>query len=606
MIGLPLTNQVDLHVGFFSAQGKRQRNEDYCGVWTGTVGERARHGAVAVLADGVGGAKGGRVAAELAVHSFIDGYLGLPETLGVQRAAARSAEAINRWLFEQGKVDPALDGMATTLTALILRGRRAHIVHAGDSRLYRVRDGQIAQLTTDHTFDRPDMAHILKRALGAEESIRIDYRAEPIRLDDRFLLCSDGVHGVLRDRQILDALAGRGAPEAAARAVVDAALSAGSNDNATALVVDILGLPATAHSELSDAIARLPIMTPPNIGEMIDRYRLVEQLSDGRYTRLFKAIDQADERPVIIKFPKPGAAQELSFRLAFLREIWIPSRIRSPWVGEVIELPPDRQTRLYAVMPYYSGETLEMRLSRKPKLSIQQGLPIAIKLAKAVAALHRAGIVHRDIKPENIIVQDDEGLRLIDLGVAHLPRVDDFPSADIPGTPSYMAPELFAGKQSDERSDLFALGVTLYRMFSGGAYPYGEVEPFSRPRFGRPMPLGRLRPDLPVWLESIVQRAIAITPDDRHSDAVELVFDLEDGFARGSQPLHRPLPLYTRDPLMVWQVAAVLLAILLLTELAELTMVVIASETKQGFFTTEAQRHGENNLVFLCASVSLW
>ena len=75
-------------------------------------------------------------------------------------------------------------------------------------------------------------------------------------------------------------------------------------------------------------------------------------------------------------------------------------------------------------------------------------------------------------------------------------------TADTPGTPSYMAPELLAGSSpGDERSDVFALGVTLYRMWSGGAYPYGEVEPFSRPRFRAPAPLLARRPDLPAWLD---------------------------------------------------------------------------------------------------------
>ena len=104
---------------------------------------------------------------------------------------------------------------------------------------------------------------------------------------------------------------------------------------------------------------------------------------------------------------------------------------------------------------------------------------IAIKLTKAVAALHRAGIIHRDIKPENIMLETDGGLKLIDLGVARLRQFDEGESLEVPGTRSYMAPELFAGTPADESADIFALGVTIYRMFTGGAYPYGEVEAFS-------------------------------------------------------------------------------------------------------------------------------
>lgn len=563
-----MAGQLDISSGFFSARGRRPRNEDFGGAWLGTPGQRARFGAIAALADGVGGAKGGRIAAEIAVRSFIDGYLGLPETLGVRRAAARAVEAANRWIFALGRADPALDGMATTLTALILRGRQAHVIHVGDTRLYRLRDGQIARLTSDHTSDRPDLAHILMRAVGSEEGIRADYTVEPTRTDDRFLICTDGVHGSLRDRQILELLAGRGAPDEAARSLVEAALAAGSQDNATALILDIVALPATEHAELEDALAALPILDPPRTGETVDGYVLGDMLSDGKYTRLFKAADRTDGRELVLKFPKPEAAREPTFRLAFLREIWIPSRVRSPWIGESIEPAPGRRTRLYSVMPFYAGETLERRLRRGPRLSAAEGLPIAIKLAKAVATLHRAGIVHRDIKPDNVILSADGGVRLIDLGVAHLPHLADFPTAETPGTPSYMAPELFDGRASDERSDLFSLGVTIYRMFAGGAYPYGEIEPFSRPRFGRPVPLARLRPDLPVWLDPVLAKAIAPLPGDRIADAVELVFELENGQSRGAGAALRPRPLYARNPLLFWQAATLILAALLLAVLA--------------------------------------
>jgi serine/threonine protein kinase len=195
------------------------------------------------------------------------------------------------------------------------------------------------------------------------------------------------------------------------------------------------------------------------------------------------------------------------------------------------------------------------------------GVDIAVKLAKAVAALHRAGVVHRDIKPDNVILEPGGGLRLIDLGVARLPNLDDFAAPDIPGTPSYMAPELHAGQAGDERSDIFALGVTVFRLFTGG-YPYGEVEPFSTPRFLAAEALLARRPDLPAWLDRVVARAVAAAPQDRVADAIELVAELEVGMARGA-PM-RPLPraLHDRNPLLFWRVVAAALAILLLLSLA--------------------------------------
>ena len=338
-------------------------------------------------------------------------------------------------------------------------------------------------------------------------------------------------------------------------------------DNASAIVVEILGLPPADTTELELSIAALPIQEPPRPGERIDGYTIGALLSDGRYSRLFRSIDESDGRPVVLKFPKPRIAEDASFRLAFLRETWVAARVRSPWVGEVIEPPPERRTRLYSVMPLYEGECLEQRLVRLPPVSLGEGLPIAIKLAKAVGALHRAGIVHRDIKPDNVILEAGGGLKLIDLGVAHLPHLPEFPTADIPGTASYMAPEQFAGGAGTERSDLFALGVTLYRLFSGGAYPYGEIEPFSHPRFGRPQPLIRHRPDLPPWLDDLLGRALAAEPARRIGDALELALELEQGHSRARPPSPRRRSLYERNPARVWQGVAAILFLALLAAL---------------------------------------
>jgi serine/threonine protein kinase len=199
---------------------------------------------------------------------------------------------------------------------------------------------------------------------------------------------------------------------------------------------------------------------------------------------------------------------------------------------------------------------------------LSAGLDIALKLTKAVAALHRAGIVHRDIKPENVIVQVDGGLKLIDLGVARLPQLEESDLSNAPGTPSYMAPELFGGQGANEASDIFALGVTVYRAFAGGAYPYGEIPAFSQPRFGKLTPLARHRPDLPAWLDHILARAVATDPQARFADAVEFAFELENGSLRATPLSIGRVPLYERDPTRFWQIVSALLLVSLLIALA--------------------------------------
>ena len=558
---------LEAWLGYASQTGRRAANEDYVGAYVGAPADIAARGLVAVMADGVGGHKGGRVAAELTVRGFIEGYIAQPETIGVRLAAARAIEPINAWIHAQGRADPQLENMATTFTAVILKGRGAHIVHVGDSRAYRFSEGRLERLTFDHTAGRGDLSHVLHRAIGFEDTIRLDHATCGLRLHDRFLLCSDGVHGSLADDRLRALLAQRAAPRETADAIVAAALEAGSTDNASALILDVVDLPLADESELTGLIDRLPIGELPVVGAVIDGFRIDGVLSNGRYSRLFRATDAARSREVVLKFPQPKATQARTFRTAFVREAWVAARVTSPYIGEVLALPPGRQTRLYSAMPFYAGETLEARLNRLPRLTLAEGADIAMKLARAILTLHRASIIHRDIKPDNVLIDEAGGLRLVDLGVARVPRLEEFPHEDVPGTPSYMGPELFEGAGGDEKSDLFALGVTIYRAFTG-AYPYGEIEPFTRPRFGRPTPLARYRPDLPAWLDAALARAVAVNPAERFGDAIEFAFELENGSSQVAPPPRRPKALYARNPLLFWQVLSAVMFLALMLALA--------------------------------------
>jgi serine/threonine protein phosphatase PrpC len=535
------------------------------------VGPQARQpviGVVAALADGMGGAKGGRTAAELAVRGFVEGCVGQSITLGVARISARSADAVNRWLYSAGRSDPGLNGMGCTLSALVLCGRRAHLLHVGDSRIYRLRDGELSLLTTDHTLGAPGTTNVLTRAMGVEDRLCADHSVETVQVHDRYLICSDGVHGRLSREQVLAALAQRAAPQETALQIVELAADSPEADNATALVLDVLALPETQFADLDLANADRPLRNAPSTGDVVDDYELGEVLADGTHTRVFRAMDRRERRNVILKFPKPRPGLDAVLRSALLREMWIASHVRSPFVTGMLEPADERQTCMYGVLPYYEGETLERRLLRRPQVPLSTGLDVSIKLTKALAALHRAGIVHRDVKPENVILESNGGLKLIDLGVARLRQFEEPESFTAPGTRSYMAPELFAGALADEDSDIFALGVTIYRMFSGGAYPYGEVEAFAQPRFGRPTPLVKYRPDLPAWLDHCLARAFAVDRRDRYADAVEFAFELEHGSMRAVPQSTASLSLYDRNPVRFWQIVSVILLIALLVALA--------------------------------------
>ncbi|ANJ66010.1 hypothetical protein A9404_00190 [Halothiobacillus diazotrophicus] len=568
--------QVDF--GFATDPGRRGENQDFVGAVIPNEPALSLRGATFCVADGVGGHAGGRIAAELTVGNFLEGFYALADTLGIEALAARSLGAINSWIHAQGRQDPNLSGMATTFTALILRGRNLHVVHIGDSRAYLLQAGHCEILTEDHTLKQPDLQHVLYRAVGLEEQIRVDHQTRELQVNDRLLLCSDGVHGALSTETLRDLLASGTEPQVLSERIVAEALRQGSQDNVTALVVHIRGLPATDRHHLETTFGLLPIKEPPAAGEIIDGFQLIRTISNGRYSRLMLAqeTDAAEKqpRPVVLKFPQPRVASDREYRAAFVREALIGSRVHSPWIAEIITLPRARQSCLYSVMPYYTGQTLSAFIEQQHPIGLTTGGRIGVQLAKALYALHRQRIIHRDIKPENVLLLENRELKLLDLGVARLPgwedRNDPALVNAIPGTPSFMAPEQFDGERGNTATDVYALAVTLFYLFTR-SYPYGEIEPFSHPRFAKRKSLCTLRPDLPLWLDHLLDKALSTDPAERPQDSMEFAFELEQGLSGQAQGLPPARPLLQRNPVRFWQLVSLFLFICLMLSLWGLT-----------------------------------
>jgi len=133
-----------------------------------------------------------------------------------------------------------------------------------------------------------------------------------------------------------------------------------------------------------------------------------------------------------------------------------------------------------------------------------------------------------------------------------------------------MAPEMFDGEAGNEATDIYAVGVTLFRTFTG-EFPYANADATSPPRRARPKPLSTLRPDLPAWLEAALARAVATIPAERFGDITELAVEMEAGPARPLAPLTGPRTFYERNPLRFWQGVAALLALALLLVLLRLS-----------------------------------
>ncbi|MCU9948850.1 bifunctional protein-serine/threonine kinase/phosphatase [Pseudomonas sp. PDM13] len=550
---------LQLSFGEASAIGPRSENQDALRVVTPAPALAASKGYLFALADGVSQCADGGLAARATLQALALDYYATPETWAVAQSLDRLLLAHNRWLQANGGGQPLL----TTLTALVLRGRRFTLAHVGDCRAYRWRAGQLDRLSEDHVWDQPGMQHVLKRALGLDQHLVVDYLDGELQEDEHFLLVSDGIWAVLGDAGILRILQDEPEPEAASRALVAAAHLAGGQDNASALLVRVDGLPP---SGLADALAQLedwPL--PPELrpGQLFEGWWVQGLLAESRQSLLYRVLDDAGQ-PWLLKTLPPARHDEPTAGPALLQEEWFLRRVAGRYFAEVHPLP--QRQHLYYLQREYPGQTLAERLRQAGPLALTEWLDLAPRLIRALGMLHRRNILHRDIKPENLLLGEDGELRLLDFGLAYCPGLSQDEAHSLPGTPSYIAPEAFDGAQPSAQQDIYGAGVTLYQLLTGH-YPFGEIEAFQHPRFGTPTPASRYRPDLPAWLDECLGRALASDPGHRFETAEEWLLALEQGERKALAS--KPRPLLEREPLKVWR------GIALLSLLANLALLVL-------------------------------
>ncbi|MBC7701209.1 serine/threonine-protein kinase, partial [Aquabacterium sp.] len=227
--------------------------------------------------------------------------------------------------------------------------------------------------------------------------------------------------------------------------------------------------------------------------------------------------------------------------------------------GWVKVFEPHQPTAFYTLFEWHAGTTLGAMLAGKHHFTVHDIIEGATTVARSLGRLHQHGVIHRDIKPDNVQLGDDGLWRVLDLGVALSGKEPQALRELHAGTPSYMNPEQWSAVPSESmanpQSDLFALGVTLYQWLTGGRLPYGDIEPYQTARYRRdPVAPSRIRPDVPIWLDHIVLKAVARDPKLRFETAEELLLALDRG---ASRPLSAPhaTPLMARDPVVLWQIA---------------------------------------------------
>ena len=573
----------EIDIGFASLAGRKEINEDFCAAMLPEPGHEGM-GSIVAIADGVSTGGMGKEAAQTTVTSLVRDYYGTPETWDTTVALDRIISAQNSWLAALNRRRQPGIGL-TTLTAVVLRGQSYAVAHVGDTRAYLLREGRLSQLTSDHVVDHPDFQHQLLRSVGAEDRLIVDYLQGDLQVGDMFVLLSDGVHNVLSAKR-LNALVAPASPSSPApgafasidsqilsKKLVDTAIAAGSSDNATAMVVRVLGLlDANLQDEHRKALA-LPIPARFKVSDTLDGMTITAAVADNGINVLYQVRDAQSQRLYALKTLHPSRAHDPEERAMLAHEAWLAKRMQSSSAANYFVTLHDRlpnglsPSALYLLYDWHAGETLQQLLDRQHKFGVSQAIGAATQVAKALGRLHRQSVIHRDIKPANLHQGEDGVLRLLDLGVALSGREPESMRTLHAGTPSYINPEQWgfnvkvggSGHEAppelpDSQSDLFALGVTLYQLLTG-KLPYGEVLPYQAGRYFRdPLAPSRHNPEVPIWLDHVVLKAVALDKRQRFETAEELLLALERG---ASRPLTAPhaTPLIQRDPTALWKMA---------------------------------------------------
>jgi serine/threonine-protein kinase len=271
------------------------------------------------------------------------------------------------------------------------------------------------------------------------------------------------------------------------------------------------------------------------------RYRLAEEIGTGGMGSVYRATDLRTDGTVAVKIPHPALASEPGYRERLRREARIAASLGSPRVVRVIDLD-EHDGVPFLVMEYVAGETLQRMLARQGRLPLGDALTIATEVARALDAAYVGGIVHRDLKPQNVKLVDGQ-VKVLDFGIARLEGLTGLTTTGgFVGTPEYCAPEQAEG-HADTRTDIYALGVMLYRMLAG-QLPFRGPTALAMLRQHALEAPPKLSDDVPRAVRDIVERCMAKDPADRFRTPSELVAALVTAIsARAEPPVLEP----TRD-----------------------------------------------------------
>ncbi len=557
---------LKVSIGAYSDKGVKEDNEDFYGARIPDEPQLTHKGVAIAIADGMSGSDAGKEASQCCVVSFLSDYFSTPDSWTVKNAGQKILSATNSWLYSKGQQEyESTKGMVSTLSILVFKSTTAHIFHIGDSRIYRIRKGNLELMTRDHRIHVSKDKNYLNRAMGIEPRLEVDYKAFPLEKDDLFIMTTDGLHDFINEKSLRSMALQEGEMQVIAEKIAHQASANQSDDNLTCQLVKVDELPLAKEDEILRRHINLsfpPLLEP---GMILDGYRVEEELHASKRTQIYRAFDTKNEIQVILKTPSILFDDDTRYIEHFLHEEWAGKRIQHENVLKV--LGTDRKKSfIYYVTEYIHGQTIREWMDSHPKPYIREIRIIVKQIAMGLNAFHRMEMLHQDLKPENIMIDTNGVVKIIDFGsvkIAGIAEITPLESNEenVLGTLNYTAPEYHLGQRAGVKSDLYSLGVITYEMING-ALPFGRDMPENPNKMNLSkleyVPSFHKNTMVPIWIDGALKRATSIAPQARYDEISEFIHDLSKpnpDFLKESQQI----PIIERNPLLFWKLVSSLL-----------------------------------------------
>ncbi|HED51918.1 MAG TPA: bifunctional protein-serine/threonine kinase/phosphatase [Gammaproteobacteria bacterium] len=564
-------SELTIIAGQHSEAGAKESNDDSCGIRLPEGALLTNKGVAAVIADGMSGSEAGREAADSCVKGFLNDYFSTPDSWTVETSGEKILGALNSWLYNQGHQQYGTPkGLVTTLSVLVIKSTTAYLFHVGDTRIYRLRDGELEQMTHDHRVTVSADKSYLSRAMGIDVNLDIDYRSFVVEKGDAYLLTTDGIHDFVDDTTLKRlTIENLKTPEEGACAITRQATRNNSNDNLSVQLLYIADLPEGDEHEFFRKLTRLPFPPPLEPGMVLDGYRILRELHASNRTQVYLALDTETDTQVVLKTPSVNFEDDPEYIDQFLHEEWAGKRLHSAHVLSVLE-PHGRRQFLYYVTEYIKGKTLRQWMHDNPQPSLDEVRNIVEQVTRGLRTMHRQEMIHQDLKPENIMIDEHGVVKIIDFGSTKIAGVVEITTPlqrdNILGTRHYTAPEYLRGHGGSNRSDIYSLGVITYEMLCG-KLPYPKELTERNINKLRYVSIRDHDKAIPTWVDGALMKAVALKPERRHSLLSEFVYDLSHPNANYTRLDQQPL--IERNPVAFWRTLAI---VFMFTTLAALVL----------------------------------